>query len=242
MNKTNEYTCYFGERANTIKKIDNNICRIINKWNPVEIHIPALIHRDILNKIGYFDSFPHQIIGIKSLFDSNKYNDFFLTPSACLHFYPIFAQQQIENGIFTTKARVYRNEEKKTDGKTRLVDFTVREIVVVGTIDNVLSKLTNIGNSIVEYGNSIGLDINLETAFDPFYPSRENIIKKRFQLGNNQKKEMIIDYNGEKLSIGSINYHGFHFSRAFQFDKNNTIVTGCIGVGLERWTSALIKK
>lgn len=239
MNKTNEYTCYFGKRANTIKKIDNNICRIINKWNPVEIHIPALIHRDILNNIGYFDSFPDQIIGIKPLIEPNKYDNMLLTPSACLHFYPMFGEQQIDNGVFTTRARVYRNENKETDGQTRLIDFTVREIVVVGTADDVMSKLNNIGNLIVEYGNSIGLNIKLEAASDPFYPSRENTIKKKLQLVNKQKMEMIINMNGEKLSIGSINYHGFHFSKAFQFDRNNTIVTGCIGVGLERWLSSL---
>lgn len=239
MHQSYEYICYIGDRSQAFEKLDNDICNLIKILNPIQLNIPSLIKRDILTKIGYFDSFPHQIIGIKPLTEQNKYDNMLLTPSACLHFYPMFGEQQIDNGIFTTRARVYRNEEKETDGQTRLIDFTVREIVVVGTADDVMSKLNNIGNLIVEYGNSIGLNIKLESAFDPFYPSRENTIKKKLQLVNKQKMEMIINLNGEKLSIGSINYHGFHFSKAFQFDRNNTIVTGCIGVGLERWVSSL---
>lgn len=234
-----EYICFIGEQAQAIKRIDNDIYKLIEKMNPADIHIPAIINKNVLEKIGYFDSFPHQIIGIKPLIEQNKYDNMLLTPSACLHFYPMFGEQQIDNGIFTTRARVYRNEDKETDGQTRLIDFTVREIVVVGTADDVMSKLNIIGSLIVEYGNSIGLNIKLEAASDPFYPSRENTIKKKLQLVNKQKMEMIINVNGEKLSIGSINYHGFHFSKTFQFDKNNTIVTGCIGVGLERWISSL---
>lgn len=234
-----EYICFIGEQAQAIKRIDNDIYKLIEKMNPTDIHIPAIINKNVLEKIGYFDLFPHQIIGIKPLIEQNKYDNMLLTPSACLHFYPMFGEQQIDNGIFTTRARVYRNEDKETDGQTRLIDFTVREIVVVGTADDVMSKLNIIGSLIVEYGNSIGLNIKLEAASDPFYPSRENTIKKKLQLVNKQKMEMIINVNGEKLSIGSINYHGFHFSKTFQFDKNNTIVTGCIGVGLERWISSL---
>lgn len=239
MTKDKEYVCYIGDASQAFEKLDNDICNLIQILNPIQLNIPSLIKRDILTKIGYFDSFPHQIIGIKPLTEQNKYDNMLLTPSACLHFYPMFGEQQIDNGIFTTRARVYRNENKETDGQTRLIDFTVREIVVVGTIDDVMSKLNNIGNLIVEYGNSIGLNIKLEAASDPFYPNRENTIKKKLQLVNKQKMEMIINLNGEKLSIGSINYHGFHFSKAFQFDRNNTIVTGCIGVGLERWISSL---
>ncbi len=239
MNNNKEYICLIGETATAIKRIDHDIYNLIEQMRPIDVHIPAIINKNVLEKIGYFDSFPHQIIGIKPLKEQNKYDNMLLTPSACLHFYPIFGDRQIDSGVFTTRARVYRNEEKQTDGQTRLIDFTVREIVVVGTVDDVMSKLNNIGSLIVEYGNSIGLNIKLEAASDPFYPSRENTIKKKLQLINKQKMEMIINLNGEKLSIGSINYHGFHFSKAFQFDRNNTIVTGCIGVGLERWISSL---
>lgn len=239
MNTINEYICFIDEFSRAFEKVDKDICTLLQKWKPISLNVPSIISKDVLIKIGYFDSFPHQIIGIKPLIETNKYDNILLTPSACLHFYPIFGEQQIDSGVFTTRARVYRNEKKQTDGQTRLIDFTVREIVVVGTADDVMSKLNNIGNLIVEYGKSIGLNIKLETASDPFYPSRENAIKKKLQLVNKQKMEMIINLNGEKLSIGSINYHGFHFSKAFQFDRNNTIVTGCIGVGLERWISSL---
>lgn len=235
-----EYATYIGKHANAFNKLDNDICTLIKCLNPINIQIPALIHKSVLEKIGYFNSFPHQIIGIKPLRQSIQYEDMLLTPSACLHFYPIFAQEKIDNGVFTTKARVFRNEEKNTDGETRLIDFTVREIVIVGTIDEVTNKLNYIGNLILDYAKKIGIEIELETASDPFYPSRENTIKRRLQLGNNQKREMIAIYNNKKLSIGSINYHGFHFSKTFGFDANNTIVTGCIGVGLERWMSILI--
>lgn len=241
MKNITEYICFIGDKAKAIKKIDEDICKIIESMDPTEIHIPSIIDKDILKKIGYFKSFPHQIMGINSLADSKKYSNFVLTPSACLHFYPIFGELSTKKGVFTTKARVYRNEDEKcTDGKIRLIDFTVREIVVVGTKSEVHEVLDKIAHKILCYADKLGLNIELKTAFDPFYPNKENLIKKKLQIGNNQKKEMIVLCDNDEVSIGSINYHGFHFSKAFNFDDNNNIVTGCIGIGLERWIHSLI--
>lgn len=239
MNNTNEYICFIDKFSRAFEKVDKDICNLLHKWNPITLNIPSVITKDVLNKIGYFNSFPHQIISINGLLESKKFKNLYLTPSACLHFYPIFGELKIHNGIYTTRARVFRNEENNTDGMTRLIDFTVREIVVVGTEKVVRQKLEQISNSILQYANSIGISINLEPASDPFYPTRKNMIKKQLQLSNNQKREMIIKLNEKNLSIGSVNYHGFHFSKPFDFDDNNNIVTGCIGIGLERWITTL---
>ena len=47
---------------------------------------------------------------------------------------------------------------------------------------------------------------------------------------------------GKELALASFNYHGFHFSMAFDFAKNGTIVTGCVGFGLDRWIDVLKEK
>ena len=66
-----------------------------------------------------------------------------------------------------------------------------------------------------------------------------NEIKRKIQVLENRKFEMIVNIDNELISIGSLNFHGTHFSKAFDFDNNGSIVTGCIGIGLERWVNSI---
>ena len=45
--------------------------------------------------------------------------------------------------------------------------------------------------------------------------------------------------NNKELAIASFNYHKYHFSKLFEFDKDEKIVTGCVGFGLDRWVYLL---
>ena len=239
------YCCLMDEDSKIFNDIDKEVCNILRNFAAIEIQIPALIEKDVLKKVGYFESFPDQIVGITSFkkdlngnFEKTINDNLYLTPSACLHLYPIFGEKKIDKGIFTTKARVYRNE-KKYDGKFRLNDFTVREIVVVGKCEFVKTTLNLILKKLLYLAENLGLMVEMKNANDPFYPSRENEIKRKIQVLENRKFEMIVNIDNELISIGSLNFHGTHFSKAFDFDNNGSIVTGCIGIGLERWVNSI---
>lgn len=114
----NNYCCLMDEDSKIFNDIDKEVCNILRNFAAIEIQIPALIEKDVLKKVGYFESFPDQIVGITSFkkdlngnFEKTINDNLYLTPSACLHLYPIFGEKKIDKGIFTTKARVYRNEK-----------------------------------------------------------------------------------------------------------------------------------
>lgn len=251
---SNEYICYAGVDSHNLEKLDEYFRNIAMKLNAEYFHIPALIEKSVLERCGYLSSFPHHLT-IASYYDPNKYNEvavngkyeksnilnseLFFTPAACLHFYPMLENQVIDKKVITTRARVYRYENNRFDGKCRIWDFTVREIVFVGTNDFVQQNLAQIKKITLDYINKIGLDAELRPANDNFYPSTRNNIKGKLQLSNSLKDELVCKIDGEEVAIASFNTHGYHFSKPFNFDNNGSIVSGCVGYGLERWVAAL---
>lgn len=249
-----EYICYTTSDAKNLINIDRYFENIALKLGAEQFHIPALISKDVLKKCGYFSSFPHHLT-MASYYDPNSYDEianigepnsnniknslFYFTPSACLHLYPMLENEKIEKKIITTRARVYRYENNNFNGSTRLWDFTVREIVFIGSPEFVKNKIEQIKQLALEYSASIGLNAYIESATDNFYPSKKNILKEKLQKSNSLKEELICLINNSKVALASFNYHGFHFSKPFNFDNANHIVSGCIGFGLERWISAI---
>ena len=263
MTYNNKYQSYYGVDSATFLKLDSVINEFIVNYKVNTWFIPALISGDILKRCGYFNTIPNNLtkIGIfkRELLDEiavhgpksykNDYlftneNEYYLTPAACIHFYPILEElsskgKPIINELITTTARVYRYEDDKFVEGQRLWDFTVREIVAVGSVDYVQSFLSDMKNKILEYAKTISEKAHLEKANDSFYPTKENILKNRFQKQNNSKTELIVNIGNTPLAISSFNYHGYHFSKEFNFDANGSIVTGCVGCGIDRWITAI---
>ena len=155
----NEYICYKNEEASILKYIDSHFEDIALSLGAEIFHIPALIESSVLQKCGYFRSFPHHLT-LASYYDPLAYEEIansgdlkpsqfrnsnlYFTPAACLHCYPMLENETIDKKVLTTRARVYRYENNRFNGKTRIWDFTVREIVFVGTpefVNNGLKKM-----------------------------------------------------------------------------------------------------
>lgn len=249
-----EYLCFDKSDAKLLNTVDQYFQNIALTYNAEEYHIPTLIEKSVLEKCGYFASFPHHLT-LASYYDPNSFNNIaqtgnlegveiknsnlFFTPAACLHFYPMLENQIIDKKVITTRARVYRYENNRFDGKCRIWDFTVREIVFVGTDDFVQQNLDRMKKITLDYIKKIGLEAELKPANDNFYPSTRNNIKGKLQLSNSLKDELVCKIDGEDVAIASFNTHGYHFSKPFNFDNNGSIVSGCVGYGLERWVAAL---
>jgi seryl-tRNA synthetase len=249
-----KYISYYEKDTRNLNAIDEYFKNKALELKAVQYHIPAMIGKEVLDKCGYFSSFPHHItrasflkpehygqiiegaeIGDECTCNSNMY----FTPAACLHFYPMVEGQTIDERIITTRSRVYRYEENRFDGKCRLWDFTVREIVFLGSTEFVAAKLDIFKTYATEFAERIGLSIQFEGASDHFYPGAKNKVKGKLQLVNSLKDELKTLIDGEYVAIASFNTHGYHFSKPFNFDNGGKIVSGCIGFGLERWVAAL---
>ncbi len=251
----NGYVCLNENGFKIMKKVEDDILNFLFDIEYKEIHIPALIDGEVLRKCDYFKSFPNHLtvagvanknklndIILKQLIDNNslKTIDMYFTPAACIHVYPMFENKVIDNECITTRARVYRYENGNFYKMVRLWDFTVREIVFIGNKDYVMNKLNTIEMRALEYARTFFKSSRFNIANDHFYPSEENKIKQKIQKANKMKKELLVTIDKSDIAIASINYHGTHFSKAFNFDKDSNIVTGCIGFGLERWVQLLL--
>ena len=248
------YICYDEKNTRVLNTIDNTFRMEALNLGAVEYHIPAMIDKEVLERCGYFTSFPHHltvaahanhesyklIIDEKTMTsDTATISQQYFTPAACLHVYPKLENQEIAQKFITTKARVYRYEDARFDGSTRLWDFTVREIVFVGTLEYVTTSLEYMNKWALSYADQIGLHVHVASANDNFYPTKKNAIKQRLQLSNSLKFELVVEVNGNPLAISSFNFHDTHFSKSFNFDNDGKIVTGCVGFGLERWVAAI---
>jgi seryl-tRNA synthetase len=250
------YACFYSDAYNTFSKIDDAIQNLLEDEEYHEVHIPSLIDGDILRKSGYFTSFPHQltVAGVaneayfeevisKKKIEGNHLltHDKYFAPAACLHLYPMLEKVKPANGIYTVKGRVYRFEGHKFKDITRLWDFTVREIIVVGEQDYVTDKITNIQNKTLELARKVFEEAAFIGAADPFFQSKENIVKSKLQVANSLKLELSIPIKGDNVAVASINHHRNHFSEPFAFDQDGKIVTACVGFGLERWLAACLE-
>jgi seryl-tRNA synthetase len=248
------YICYDENDTHLMNVIDERFRKEALDLGAVEYHIPAMIDQDVLSKCGYFTTFPqHLTIAahakreayLKIAEEKHICNNTatvshsYFTPAACLHIYPMLENQKLTQKVITTKARVYRYEDEQFNGTTRFWDFTVREIVFIGDSGYVSKCLEHMKSKTLDYTMKIGLPAEICSATDNFYPSKRNSIKQKLQLSNAIKFELSVQVNDNTVAVSSFNYHDTHFSKPFHFDEKGSIVTGCIGYGLERWVAAL---
>ena len=251
------YIEYTDEEVKIREQLEKEWLRFADGYKIHEWDIPALLEEEILKKCGYFISMPHQLTSvgyinpkdIKNIIDGCEIKNgnilkshYYLTPAACLHLYPIIGERSLVNEVVTTKARVYRYENENFVSGQRLWDFTVREFVAVGETEYVKSFLEDFQQKATSLCSKINLKCDLKISSDLFYPHKLNEMRKKMQRVNKQKVELVVNSRGKELALASFNYHGFHFSKAFDFAKNGTVVTGCVGFGLDRWIDVLKEK
>lgn len=252
-NNSKAYIILADEDYKVFEKVDGIFQKYAKSIGGKEVQIPALITKEHLRRCGYFRTFP-QHITIAAHIKPRNYEavseqmsveqddivceDFYFTPAACLHIYPTLENKNINENIITTKARVYRYESKQYDGTTRLWDFTVREIVFIGSPEFVKRNLKEAEDYAIQIAHLLGLEGQLVCATDHFYPTSRNKVREKIQLANDLKTELVVKIEEKEVAIASFNYHNTHFSAEYNFDKNGQIVTGCVGFGLERWVAA----
>ena len=168
-----------------------------------------------------------------------------LNPAACFPAYPTLSGKRYETGeCFTWMGRVFRYESRNISGLDRLYEFNVRELVFVGTEDYVRDVRNQCLPLVEELAMFFDLDCKLQTATDPFFAT-VSAAKKFWQAAQEVKNEIkipVLDADGNKKAIacGSINLHGNFFGKRFDIcdGEDNAVMTGCVGLGIERWVLA----
>ncbi len=204
----------------------------------VECLMPSTIAVAHLKTMDYYDNFHGHIT--EAVPCCNTDEKLVLIPAACLPVYPQFPKLQLKPDIVLSfNSSVFRYEEGKF-ASDRQWEFIVREFVFVGSEDFVHSSLQIAKNAISACFLELGVSTSLNYASDYFTGNGQQLdVLRRIQIANHLKEEFVFQSNSTNFAIGSVNYHLDHFSRKFGWDDGGRVVSGCIGVGLNRLMSAI---
>lgn len=227
------------------------------------LHFPPVMERALLEKAGYFSSFPHLIGAIQCLpvdkvdetslvpggseqviWDSlSAPSNLVLAPAACYPVYAIAAEKPLprDGRYFGASACCFRREPSVIP--TRLQSFRMQEIVFLGAPRDVAAFRREAMAFAEGIAGDFGLQYRMEVATDPFFGPGARF--KSFQQRDQQDKfEMLIPVVPESdwTACMSFNYHHDHFAAAFglEISGGGTAHSACFAVGLERLALAII--
>jgi len=236
----------------------------------VPLRVPTLIPVEILAKCDYLKSFPHIVNFVSHLpEDSALIEDFqrrhqsllalddaaagqmatpeaALSPAVCYHAYALHADDTIAAPGLTYGmcGKCFRYESSNMKDMRRLWDFTLREIVFLGSREEVLGQRERGVQMMSEFLDAHEIAAEIRTASDPFFVAPdESLAKTYFQLSSDTKYEVAaLLPDGSQLAVGSLNYHSDFFGKVFNCKASNggPMHSVCIGFGLERWVHALL--
>jgi len=168
-----------------------------------------------------------------------------LAPAVCYHAYPEWEGKTLgsEPTLLTAVGRCYRYEGGNHIPLERLWDFTMREIIVLGTREQVEAQRQALVRQVGELVARLQLDAVIEPASDPFFTSGDEG-KRLMQQAGALKHELLltVDAGGRAIAAASFNHHHDYFGTRFDIAlaDGNPAHSGCIAFGLERWVLALL--
>jgi seryl-tRNA synthetase len=236
-------------------------------WDANPIRTPTLIPSSTLSKCDYFRSFPYNVTFAAHLREDPRIIEDFrsrhqtlddlddqalgdmerpcacLSPAVCYHIYHVHENETLPAGglAYGMCGKCFRYESSNLTDLRRLWDFTMREVVFLGSREYVLEQRAKSIDMMSEFLRSHNLAAEIRTASDPFFIAPDAVSKTYFQLSSDSKFEVSLELTGgERLAVGSHNYHSDFFGRAFHTDVEGAgaMHSVCVAFGLERWVHA----
>jgi seryl-tRNA synthetase len=257
-----------GDVLRVLHALNNSVRKMAGEVDAIEQEHPAIWPVRLFKMINYFREFPQQMIlcapvkddfaarstfseryGKEADFESVPMDELMadatygLQPAVCdCCYYTLEGKRDQQDHFYTTVNRVFRNERSATNRLDRLTNFTVRDIMFVGSESFVLEARQQMIERLSQFLVALNLNAKIETATDPFF-ANESAMKSVFQNSHRLKYELLayIPHLDKEIATGSINLHTDFFGRAFDIGISDGSVahSGCIGVGMERMTYAL---
>lgn len=232
-------------------------------------HFPAMIPASYLEKVRYFKSFPHSLTFVSHLREDLAVLENFsksahcqgetihmpdkaladvrnlLSPAVCYHNYLALAGKTLPKDptITTAMGQCFRFESSNLDGLERLWNFSMWEVIFVGSKPQVLAGIAQAAKAGSHILQKLGLAFRIESANDPFFIG-EFGTQMTYQYAYDLKYEFLaaLPYKNGLFAVGSRNYHMDFFGRVNEIKTADGGVahTGCVAFGLERLAYAFI--
>ena len=218
---------------------DNTVCDWANELGASAISYPDEIALETLERAGYVSAFPDKLV---------RTDDAARSPAVCYHHYPTLTASTVaESGaIITAMGRCYRNEfdSSAAHAVERLREFTMREIIVVGSPQLVESVRAGLMGRVEQWLKDLALDGAIETATDPFFTDAargrllmQQLLPLKYELRLRVARDRTV-------AAASFNNHHDHFGKAFgiQLSSGEIANSGCVAFGWERWVIAFVNQ
>ncbi|MCK4553671.1 hypothetical protein KAU19_01770 [Candidatus Parcubacteria bacterium] len=241
-----------GVLADILDKVDKLICNIAKEVGAESVFVPSILSWENTKRSEYLNSFKNQALMIEPYKDNTQKEKCphaeykgMCSPTVCYHYFSALKNKSIDkNYSITALGTCTRKEEGELNDFSRLINFTMREIVFFGEEEYCYQKKTEILDETLKIFDKI-LDLSYEvlTATDPFFGDN-NEIKKKAQLLSESKYEIqaLLPYSKKTISLASFNHHGKVFYNRFNItpQKPNLTFSGCVGWGYERILYAIL--
>ena len=231
--------------------------------------MPTLIPTPVLARCDYFRSFPQNVTFASHLPEDPARIEAFrtrhqsretldeqapadlvvpeacLSPAICYHVYYAHRDTALSGPALVASlcGKCFRYESTNMRDLNRLWDFTMRELVFLGTRESVLAERAKGIELFQSFFEEHDLAGEIRTASDPFFIAPDSAAKTYFQISSETKFEISLTLPDDgRLAVGSFNHHGDFFGKAF----NITVADGapmhsvCFAWGLERWVHAFL--
>lgn len=233
-----------------------------------EYRYPTLLPTHVLDRIGYFASFPQFVMFVTwlhndvdvydaflaeyaggqeitpGLFAHCRSHDCCLPPTMCYHSYHQYRGRRLDGDqVVTARGKAFRFESKYHAGMSRLWDFTIRETVFMGTEAFAAASRMAFMHQGFALMEELGLAGTCEVANDLFFANRDTAGKIFSQRLMELKYELLLEVGaGRPIAVGSFNMHGPFFGEAFGITRGEgePVTTACVGFGLERLAYAFL--
>jgi seryl-tRNA synthetase/acyl carrier protein len=168
-----------------------------------------------------------------------------LAPAVCYHAYPEWEGKTLGPvpEVLTAVGRCYRYEGGNHVPLERLWDFTMREIIILGTRDQVEELRQSLVRHVSELVATLELDATIDAATDPFFTAGDEGRRLMQQAGALKHELMLtVANNGRAIAAASFNNHHDYFGTRFGISLagGSPAHSGCVAFGLERWVLALL--
>jgi len=252
-----------------IEFFENQFLNLADSFQAKPYRFPTLISAEMLDRVGYFSAFPHSLSFVTHLReDLDVIDDFaqstkfvsgglntssesftriqtLLSPAVCYHLYFSLADKQLPGGQLaaTGVSNCFRYEAINMSSLERLWNFTMREIIFVGSKDYVLENREAGRTRMQEFFETIDFVYRVESANDPFFIGefrKQAAFQSAFQL--KYEIRAFLPFKNDTLAVGSYNYHQDFFGRNLDItlEDGSPAHTSCVAFGLERIAYAFL--
>jgi seryl-tRNA synthetase len=262
---------YTDELAVLFQTLDDRFVRGLAGQRPRPVVLPALLAPDTLLRTGSLTSAPHAAhyvfhlreapdlparfaeeavdaehttVDLHTLPSTATHPDAVLSTAACQPYFRALRGRTLTGPlVVTARATCYRYESGATDGLRRAREFAVRELVCVGTAEEVARQRERLLASAADLLRELSLSARIVTASDPFFIDTTAVMRM-YQLSFEVKHELLatLPFDGTELAVGSVNHHGDHFGAAWDIRTADGAHAHscCLGLGIDRWCYAVL--